>query len=200
MRNHALNVLIGVAILGSVTAFGGPTFSNVNITSDFGQYSVFSVSTNGDFDSLFFRFVSATVGDDITPPRSGEITIEYDVQAEDGKLLDGLNLRAVGDLQGTGIIEASGLIQDLDMPGIETSDAFSLGNSVQFPYYTEIDLVRSTTRVHVTQSFLLEANDGGGFDIATLSLVVHQLTQIPLPEPSSLGLLALGALTLIKRR
>jgi hypothetical protein len=200
VRHFALAAITCMVLLSPVTANANISFSDVSVVSDFGQYSVFSMSTNGYFDSIFFRFTGATVGDDDLPLRSGQITIEYTAQADTGKLLDGINLRAVGNLQGTGTIEADGLVEDLAMPGFTTSSDISLSNSVQFPYLEGIAFIRPTTSVHVTQTFLLEANDGAGFDLANLNLVVHQLTQIPLPEPSSLGLLLLGGLAVMKRR
>lgn len=199
MRQSSLIAISVVLICSFGTAHGDVTFSEIYVESSFSPSHVFSMSTGGYFDSLYFSFPTASVGDSYEPLRSGSITFSYVAEADTDLLLDGLQLRAVGTLLGTGLIEASGQVEDLQAQTIVATSTLSLGNTVQFPYLQDVIFEHPTARVRVTQTFVISAPEDAGLDLASLRVVVHRFSQVPLPEPASLVLLALGA-ALLRRR
>ena len=94
---------IGLALLTLGSAQADIIFSEVEVTTDFGQYSVFSMGNDAYLDSLFFHFVDAAVGDDHAPIYTGEITLSYTVTADNDLLLSSLDQRGVGRTGGYGV-------------------------------------------------------------------------------------------------
>jgi hypothetical protein len=76
----------------------------------------------------------------------------------------------------------------------------TLSNDLQFPHTSLVAFARPTARIRVTQSFVFDAQDTDTLDLASLSLVRHRLLQVPVPEPASLSLAAIGLLALVRRR
>ena len=192
---------IGLAAIAISPAQASINFSDVEVTTDFGGYSVFSMGSDAYIDSLFFDFFDAAVGDDHAPAYSGDVTVSYTVTADTSMLLSSVDLRLLGELAGSGWIETEVSITDLDQLDLIGSSTLTMDDDLEFPYLATIGLSRLTDMLRISQTFSLDAADAANFnDLASLDLIRHRFAQVPLPEPATLGLLSISLLAITRRR
>lgn len=200
MRHTLILLAVGLCALAAGPARADIIFSDVEIESDLGPISVFTMGTGGYVDSIWFRFLEGAVGDDYEPLRSGSITVAYTAEADTDLLLDAIDFQASGEFVGSGFVQAELAVEDLESAGAIGSSSIYLSAAQQLPYLANIELARSSSQVRITQSFTFDAQDTAELDLASLDIIKHRLLQVPAPEPASLGLLAFGLLAVCHRR
>ncbi len=189
-RSTLLFALLSIVLVPSSP--GDVIFTDVSVTGDFQDYAIFSMDNEPYVDSIWFRFGDALVGDPPAALRQGQITIQFTVIADRDMLLDGRCLRITGDLLGSGQIGISETIEDLTQPGPLDGYDGTVDASDGLPLEVDTGFARAVPSLRVTQVITLVAPESGEPDLARIDIVRHEFSQIPVPEPASLVLLALG--------
>jgi hypothetical protein len=171
------------------------SFSNVLIGGSLSGGSSFTTSAH-DID---FIFTQALVGDPVDPLRSGNITISYIAESTAGLVQDSLTLSVLGALSGSGTIELSEMVEDLNNPGtiLSTHNATLTQNS-QLPHTAVLNFSTPSTRIQVTKQLELTAVVTPADDFAQVSLIEQTLHEVP--EPATVAFLALGLFAFMRRR
>jgi len=196
MRAKGL-VVLGLALVG-VYARADISYSNIDASVTFDGTDTFdlAVSSNGneiDFSALDMPMYIDNVNSDFS---SAVINISYDADTSNGDSVNSLELIFSGWTVGGGSIAYNERVLDdsdteLDsVSGVLTGGPFVQNDSLQFA---------SQTSYHVEKTFTLSLGqeaDRIGPSLATVGLV----EQNAVPEPATMGALAVGALGLLARK
>lgn len=195
MRKFLRNTVVALLAAAAVAPAGASiTFSNIVIGGSLALPN--SVVTGSQ--SIDFIFDDATVGDIVDPRRSGDIQITYEATSSVGLVQDQLVLSVLGALSGSGVIVFNETVEDLNNPGIIASYGVTLNSNDQLPHAATLNFSRTSNHVRVTKSIRLNAPATDAFDLSNVSLIEQTFREVP--EPSALALLALGGLSLLRRR
>ncbi len=185
-------VLVGLAGLAS-SASAALIFSNVNIS---GSIAGTPTVTTGVSDIDFaFGASSGTVGDPVTPLRSGNIVITFDVLSTSGAITTDF-ASILGAATGSGMIIFNEVVEDIATGRILALRSLIINASNPPPQNMEIPFSQGSTNFKVKKTFFLFAPDTQATDIANVSLVEQRFV----PTPGSLALLGLGGLVASRRR
>ena len=196
MKRILCAALISLAAATASVANAAVTFSNIVFGGTLAAPS--SATTTNSID---FYFDDAEVGDSRDPLRQGNVTIMYEATSSVGLTQDLLVLSLLGALQGSGVITFSESVTDLTSPNpdiIATHNAVLNINS-QLPHTANLVFSRPSTHVRVKKEIVLSAPATQAFDLSNVSLIEQTFREIPVPEPMTGLLLAIGGLFLRRR-
>ncbi len=201
MRTVTTRTLALAAISALAVAVQAVTFTNVTMTGSLVSVPPDSFTTNANSISFFFN--NANVGD-LSPTRLGNVLIQYDACVDPGQSMtvDQVTINALGGLLGSGTIDFNEQVFQLDdvtmQEGPLVGSLHDVITAGELPYHNEIDLTLASECIRVKKTFTLTAADTGAVDVASLGLVNQSLTVVP--EPTSMAVLGLGALAMLRRR
>ena len=196
---------LGMAVMGQATVFSNITYGpgplNAGITS----------TPLGN--SISFFLPNAAVGDGL-PSNSGVVQIQYDASgpAAFGADIVGVNSTSLDAILGNGTIAFTEQIFKLDGFGNEVGGPIGSwstvwdANSPLSAFSHAITFSQAATNIRAKKTFTLTAGssedgreeDGGGPNLAALSIVNQNLT--PVPEPASIAVIGMGLAGLLRRR
>lgn len=158
-------------------------------------------TSNAGSNSIDFFFDSAEVGDSTDPLRQGNVTIMYEATSSVGLTQDRLILSLLGALMGSGVITFSESVTDLSSPNpdIIAQHNVVLNLNSQLPHVADLNFSRPSTHVRVKKEIVLSAPATQAFDLSNVSLIEQTFREIPVPEPMSGLILAIGGLLLRRR-
>lgn len=196
-----------LALISSFAAIGlsarAITFTNVQIQSPpLSNGSSWSSIGN----SISFFTPNAQVGDATDPLRSGTLNIQYDALNFGGPAMTAnsltvtLGASVLGALSSVDFIE---VIVEIDANGNEIGTPLGSSTHTFFessaPTFNDtITFSRPVFAFRAKKSFALDAPVTQAIDLASVT-INNQSIQV-VPEPATMGALALGALALIARR
>lgn len=199
MRTFKCACLLLTLVAAADTARADVTFSNVVISGSLAGGATYNTGAT-DID---FLFPNATVGDPVDPLRFGNIIITYIAESSAGMVQDSMTLSLLGALSGSGMIIFNEVIEDLigspvPLPVTLATYGTTLNASSVMPHVAVLNFSRPSSRIKVKKTLVFTAVNTPAFDFANISLIEQNLRQVP--EPATLGLLALGAPALLRRR
>lgn len=196
MRRLNVFLLASMLAAGAGLAQAGVTFSNVNISGSLSTGATFGSGSN----SIDFYFPNALVGDPVDPLRTGNINITYEATSDAPLVQDKMVLSILGALAGSGTIFVNEVIEDLNNGGaVLVAYNALLDDNSQLPHVALLDFDGTSSHIKVKKTFFLNAiPNTDAFDIAGLGVVEQTLREVP--EPATLGLLAILGLARIRRR
>lgn len=178
-------------------------FTNVTIKSPpLSDGSSYATAVN----AITFFVPNALVGDGL-PLRFGTLNIQYDADSS-GELMvaDEVVISMGTGILGRGTILFRETVHELDATGAEIGEpigsSFHTFDANSNPFFSDtIVFSKAVTRFRAKKSFTLSAPDSADPNVTDLAAVAYVNQNIHLvPEPATLGALALGALGVLRRR
>jgi len=197
MKKFSVRGLALGALLMAVGAANAITFSNIQITGPSelidGSYHVYN--TNCDID---FTFDSAWVGDNL-PLRTGTIVITFEAIGAQGEMMTGVNLSGNALALGSGIVQVTEIVEDFQNGGTPKVDGVTITAGDSGAFGKLITLDKPSNHLKVKKTIFLNAVETQAMDLAAIGLVEQNFVKT-VPEPASMGALALGIAGIVARR
>jgi hypothetical protein len=196
-----VRLILASAFVTGAAASQAITFSNVIIQSPpLSNGSSFTTIGN----SISFFTPNAIVGDVTAPLRSGTLNMQFDASNFAGPFMTAdqvvVNLGSV--CLGSGTILFLETVIELDAFGNEIGGSIGtishlFNASSPLIWSGDINFSHPVASFRAKKSFSLFAPDTDGVDLAAVAIVNQNIT---VPEPATMGALAIGAVTLLARR
>lgn len=190
--------LVSVAALGLSAASQAIVFSNINMTFTpvglgAGSSTVISAS-DIDFFTPNFQVGDFMFG----PARVGVLTLTY--EATDVNAMNCMIFTLLGSVGGSGQIQVSEVIEDMNTPGIIGSLPNTvINNNSQLPASWNINFTRGSTHIKVKKDILISAEpDTNALDFARVGLIEQTIKTVP--EPATIAAIGMGLAALMGRR
>lgn len=189
-----------LALMASaVAAHAEINFSNIDATITFEDNSTFdlNVMQNGgtlDFSALDALMYVDNVNADHT---SATITIEYDATSDES--INQLDLIFTGFTLGTGTVSYDESVFDDGDNLLDNANGVIGGNNP----FVQVDTLTfdGQDSIHVVKNFTLDLNrQTDGISLGGSLASIGLIEQNAVPEPATMGALAMGALGLLARR
>jgi len=178
-------------------------YNNVSAKVTFDGVNTIDMNVLIDGNSITFTSIPPMIVSTFGPPSTAVIDISYDVTSQKG--INGLDLIFTGMAFGNGNVGYNETVKDdadnviASISGNKSNEAFSVDDFLSFSNGAE-------TSYHVTKSFTLDLNGGNtlvhqlGVSQEPSGASIGLIEQNAVPEPASMGALAVGALGLLARR
>jgi hypothetical protein len=198
-KSSSLRFAFALAGVAGAVAAPAITFSNISVQSP-------PMSTGSSWviigNAISFFTPNAIVGDAVDPIRAGILSIQFDATNDQGMVSDELRVNLAAFTAGSGRIDFSERVFELDALGNEigligsVTQTFLPGGGTVWS--ATIDFTHEVHAIRVKKDFVLTAPIADTVDLAALGIINQSINVIP--EPASLAALGMGAVALLARR
>ncbi len=185
-----------VSVAASV-ANADVTFSDVVIGGSLAGGATWNDSTLNGID---FVFPDATVGD-VNGLTDGDISISFHGHSSEAGIgSSSVLLSVLGALSGSGRIDFSELVYDMDTGTLIADYKATFDSFDDLPAVSDIAFDYAASHIYVVKYLRLSAVDTDDFDFANVSLVEQDFSENEIPAPATGLLLGVGGLLFSTRR